>query len=950
MSPRIFQLRWWAPAALALALAASHPLHAAPPVFAQQQSDLQADPTAVWGRLPSGLLYVVMPNKEPKDRASLRIAIGSGSLYESGAQRGLAHFLEHMSFNGSTHYPPGTLIEYFQRLGMSFGGDTNAYTGYDRTVYKIDLPDTRPGTVDDGLQVFADYAGGLLLKPDEIDKERGVILAEKRTRDSVEYRTWVAEFEFLLGDTLFPRRMPIGLADVIEHAGRPEFADYYDTWYRPDNIAIVAVGDFDPAAVVAAIQRILGPLTARAPERAQPDLGRIPPAPGLHVAFHPEPEAGHVSVSLETVASYAHEPDTSARRLALLPRDLAFQMLDRRLSILAKKENAPFTSGHANASEAYDFFRSASIDLGCKPATWRGAVATAEQELRRALEFGFQPAELKEATAGYLNALEQAARSASTRRSDQLAGQLVSCLLGKKVFTTPDADLALYRPALESVTVDDCLRAFRTAWDTRQRYLFVAGNLDLGQENAPPQDVIKAAYETSHAVTLQPPEKRSDDAFAYTRFGPAGTVASQEYVKDLDVHLVQFANGVRLNLKKTDFEANTVHVAIRFGTGRLTEPATEPGLAFLTDLTFVSGGLGRHDIDDIQRLFAGRTASLAFRVEDDAFAFSGTTNRADLDAQLQLLTAYFVDPGYRPEALRQARKIIEQMYGRLAHTPSGPMQKEVPGLLANGDPRFGLPAEPVALARTLDEERAWLGPQLAHGPLEIAVVGDIDTDATIAAVARTFGALPNHTAKPPLTAEREVSYPASLDRTFHVQTEIPKGLVTLFWPTTDARDVRVARRLALLAGILSDRLRVKVREEMGDAYSPQAFSAPSDTFTHYGFLGAQVTLDPAQVQPVVDAITAAAADLQKHGVTADELERAQKPILTSLRESARTNGYWLRNVVGSCQEFPQRLDWCRSRYRDFQGITKEEVDALARDYLAPGRVLRVVVLPAPTKT
>ena len=514
------------------------------------------------------------------------------------------------------------------------------------------------------------------------------------------------------------------------------------------------------------------------------------------------------------------------------------------------------------------------------------------------------------------------------------------------MFTHPDADLALFKPALEKVAVEDCLRAFREAWAVNQRYVFVTGNVDLSKESAAPEQIVAGAYEASSAVAVKPPESSTNETFAYTNFGPAGAVARNKHVDDLDVYLIEFANGVRLNLKKTDFEANTIRVNIRAGAGRLTEPPTEPGVAFLTDLTFISGGLGKHSIDDLQRLFAGKTVGLNFNVRDDAFNLSGTTNRDDLPAQLQLLTAYLVDPGYRPEAMRQAQKVIEQTYNHFAHTPSGPMQTEVPRLLASNDPRFGLPAEDVVVRRTLDEVRAWLTPQLADGAIEIAIAGDIDVDATVDVVARTLGALPRRAPKPELADARKILFPEPFAKSYTVPTEIPKGLVTIYWPTTDARDVRLARRLTLLAEVLSDRLRVKIREEMGDAYSPQAGSAPSDTYTHYGFLLAQISIDPAQAQKIVETVLALAADLQKNGATPDELDRAKKPILTSLRESARTNPYWLNAVIGCCQEYPQRLDWCRSRYSDFEGITKAEIDALAAQYLDPSRTFRVTVLPA----
>ena len=929
-----------------IALLAPRTVPAAPPEFGQETSDLKPDPAAVWGRLPNGLRYVILPNKEPRARASLRLVVGSGSLYETESQRGLAHYLEHMAFNGSTHYAPGTLIEYFQRMGMGFGNDTNAYTSFDSTVYMLELPNTEPATLAEGFQVFGDYAGGLLLETKGVDKERGIILAEKRARDSVEYRSFVAESEFLLGDSLISKRMPIGLTEVIEKATREPFVQFYSDWYRPDNVAVIAIGDFDSAKVEAQIKQAFGALKPRAPAQPQPDLGKISTAPGLHVKFHAEPEAPRVTVSIQTVTPYGGEPDTAANRLKYMPRDLGFQILTRRLSILAKKEKAPFTDGYANVSDSYNFYRNGSVELHCKQENWRLALGVAEQELRRALQYGFQPAELAEARANYLNSLEQGAKSASTRRSDELATELVSCLLRAEVFTHPDADLALFKPALEKVTVEDCLRAFREAWAVNQRYVFVTGNVDLSTESAAPEQIVAGAYEASSAVPVKAPESSANESFAYTSFGPAGAVARHEHVDDLDVHLIEFANGVRLNLKKTDFEANTIRVNIRAGAGRLTEPPAEPGVAFLTDLTFISGGLGKHSIDDLQRLFAGKTVGLNFNVRDDAFNLSGTTNREDLLAQLQLLTAYLVDPGYRPEAMRQAQKVIEQTYNHFAHTPSGPMQTEVPRLLACNDPRFGLPAEDVVARRTLDEVRGWIAPQLADGAIEIAIAGDIDIDAAVDVVARTLGALPRRAPKPELADARKVLFPAPFAKSYTVPTEIPKGLVTIYWPTTDARDVRLARRLALLAEVLSDRLRVKIREEMGDAYSPQAGSAPSDTYTHYGFLLAQISIDPAQAQKIVDTVLALAADLQKNGATPDELDRAKKPILTSLKESARTNPYWLNAVIGSCQEYPQRLDWCRSRYTDFEGITKAEIDALAAQYLDPNRTFRVIVLPA----
>ena len=806
--------------------------------FPQEGSDLKPDPAAHFGTLPNGLRYVIYPNHEPKGRASLRLLVEAGSLNETDAQRGLAHFLEHLAFNGSTHYASGTLVEFFQRMGMNFGGDTNASTGRERTLYLLELPDTKEGTLAEGLQVFADYAGGLLLAPPQIEKERGIILSEIRSRDSVEYRTSVAQTNFLLAGTLFPQRFPLGQPEIIEQAGRDRFVDFYDTWYRPELMSVVVVGDIDPATVEKQLAAALAGVTARALARPAPDRGKIAPPAGVHVLYHPEPEAPGTTVSISTLAPFAREPDTAAYRLKDLPRDLATAIVNRRLSILAKKENAPFLGGGTSVRETADFYRQASVTLACKADQWAAALAVGEQELRRALQHGFQPAELKEIVATYLNSLEQAVKTASTRLSPALADEIAQNLLERDVFTTPADDLALFKPALEKVTVADCVAALRTAWAADHRYVIVTGNAKIdGDASA----AIASIYQKSLAVAVPPPAAATDDAWAYTNFGTPGLVAKREPIADLDIELITFANGVRLNLKKTDFEAGVIRLSARVGNGTITEPVGQRGLSALAGATFDAGGLGRHGVDDLRRILAGKTVSLAFRPETDAFVFAGGTRRDDLLLELQILAAKVTDSGFRPEALRQARKGIEQLYLGFAHTASGPLATEVGNLLASGDPRFGLPAQEVLLARDLDQVRAWLAPQFSHGAIELSLVGDLDLDATIAAVAQTLGALPPREPKPALADLRQVAFPAQpFAREYTIASEIPKGLVAVFWPTTDGDKIQRTRRLNLLASVLNDRLRVKIREELGGTYSPNASSFASDTFPGYGYFTAAV--------------------------------------------------------------------------------------------------------------
>ena len=938
-------MKSWLSFLLLFVLAAFPALFATTPV--KEDAGLTPDPAARFGALPNGVRYVVYPNKEPQGRASLRLLVLAGSLQENENQRGLAHFLEHMAFNGSAHYAPGTLVEFFQRMGMSFGGDTNASTNFDRTLYLLELPRTDEATIAEGLRVFADYSGGLLLSDHEINKERGIILSEKRTRDNVAFRTFVEQFNFMLGDTRLPRRIPIGLPEVIAQAPRDRFTEFWNTWYRPDRLVVVAVGDFDATVVEKQITAAFTPLVARAPAQPDPALGALPKFDGVRAHFHSEPEAPATTVNLTSVIPDPNEPDTAATRLKELPRHLALSMLNRRFSELAKKEGAPFSSAGVSVSDGFHFLRQAQVSVTCKPEQWPAALAVGEQELRRALAHGFQPGELKEVVAAFSNSLDQAVKTAATRRSGELADEIADGIVDREVFTHPIAERALYQPALDKVTAADCLAALRSAYAAPSLFVLVTGNATIPGDSVA---VITAAFERSRAVAVAAPAVRAEVVWGYANWGEPGKIVKREHIADLDIELVTFANGVKLNLKKTDFEAGRIRTGVRVGSGIVTEPAGQRGLASLAGGTFGAGGLGKHSADELRRLLAGKNVGAQFQPGSDAFSFTGHTTAGDLPLQLQLMAAQLTDAGWRPEALRQAQKGIEQMYLGFAHTANGPLSMEVANLLASGDPRFGLPARDVMLSRNLAEAKAWLAPQLAHGALEVSLVGDLDIEAAIGVVAKTLGALPPREPKPALDALKNIKFPAALfNKHYTIATEIPKGTVLVYWPTTDGFDVKRSRRLSMLGSVLNDRLRVKIREEIGGTYSPNAGSSTSDTFPGYGFLQAGCVVDPAQAEKISDVIVAIGDDLAKTGVTEDELNRARQPALTAVKESLRTNGYWGGNVLARAQEKPEVLDWARTRLPDIQAITAAELSSLAKTYLGRERASRATISPAAPK-
>lgn len=935
---------------LLLGLALIQPtLHALAPAWPQEGSDLKPDAKAKFGRLENGFRYVILPNDEPPGRASLRLYMDVGSLMEADDQQGMAHFLEHMAFNGTKGYPESEdMVEYFQHLGMSFGGDTNAHTSFRETVYQLEIPKVEEKYFSDAIKLFRDYLDGMLLREKEIDKERGIILSEKLSRDSVEYRTMLEGFKFAMPDALVSRRMPIGQESTIKSMSRRRFADFYETYYTPERAIVVVVGDVkDPAMVEKLIQASFKDAKSRHKGSPDPDMGKVTKGRGLIAKLHYEKDAPATDLSIELQNPSEKQPDTSARRRELMVRDLGDLMLNTRFSKLAKEENSPIMSGESYSYEYLDFVQVIGVQTQCKPENWKGALSMIEQELRRALKFGFTDSEFEEAKASMLKQAKLRAEQASTRNSKALSSQFVSLLAAKRVFTHPADDLPRVEAAIETLTKDECLKAFRESWNSKDLCIFVGGNLKLEGDGGAQ---ILAAYKDSSARSVTAPKNEENLKFAYTGFGPAGKVAKREDVKDLEITQITFENNVRLNLKQTPFQKNAITVLVNFGGGKLSAPKDKAGLIPFAQSTFQPGGLEKHSVDEIRRLFASKTVSADFAVGDEAFLMAGKTTPTDLEQQLQLLAAYFTAPGYRDEAERQFRKNIEAIYTSIEHTAEGVMTDKVSGFIHSGDPRFGFPDRNDLESITTADLKQWLASALKEDYLEISLVGDVDVGKAIAAVSSTFGAFPKRAEKKPAyTEERQVAFPAGKKKEFRFTTEIPKAVATIYWPTEDMSDIKRTRRLTLLGSVLDDRLRIKVREELGETYSPACYHVANDTFKGYGYMTAMIECKPEQAKSLAELVIKIGDELATKPISDDEFERAKKPQIEQLAQMRRDNRYWGQNVLRNSQEHPERLEWSRSLVQDFSGIEKKDLETLAKKYLKADRAITVNVIPDVTK-
>ncbi|MFW6414451.1 MAG: M16 family metallopeptidase, partial [Verrucomicrobiota bacterium] len=885
----------------------------------------------------------------PPGRVALRMLVEVGSLMEQEEERGLAHFLEHMAFQGTEHYPAGEMVEYFETLGMAHGADTNAHTSYKETVYKLQLPESDEELLNTGLELFRDYADGMLLEKEDIDDERGVILSERRQRDNVDYRMHKSRMRFLFPDHRLSKRHPIGTKDVIKNASRERFVKFYENWYRPERIAIIAVGDIEVEELEELIQKHFASLEPPEEPVQSPELEKLT-TEGVRAGFKSEGEAAQTTVSIETVKSLDNIGDNRESRKNQLYREVANQIISERLEEKAKEEDAPFDSGIAYCFDWLDFVRWGCLRLATESEDWQAALKTAEQSLRRALEHGFHDSELDVAKAKILSNYRQAAREAATRKSGTIADNIVRSLVGNDVFTTPEYDLEFVQQALEELTVEEVHGKLKEIWgDDDNRNIFISGDVEFDREDEEQvkQDIL-AVYKESRAEEVTPLEDKGGGEFEYNDFGEKGEVMSEQTVEGLDVELLDLANNVKLNLKKTDFEDNQIRIVIRFGSGKLVLPEDKPGLALLAENVFIGGGLGLHSNDELERILAGKNVNVSFSVGEDAFVLSGNTTPEDFQSQMRLMTAHITDPGYREEALRQARKGFRKQYRRLEHTLDGVFESKVKKFLAGGDYRFGLPPQEELMQRNLKEVEDWLEDPLQNAPMSVSVVGDFNEDKVVETVSNTIGSLPERReTKPDYDERRELDFPVVDDdvKIFNYNSDLAKSMALVFYPAPDMYDIQRTRRLQILSKIISNRMREELREERGQVYSPQAWTALSAVYDDYGYLGAMVITSPENAMTMPDSIEEIAREIAADGITEEELKRAKNPMVKQLQETVRNNQYWLRNVLMSCREYPQRLEWAETMEEDVKSITRKEINSLAVQYLKDEEAVKILIMP-----
>jgi zinc protease len=920
--------------------------------WAQDHSDIAPDPAALFGRLPNGMGYIIYKNATPQGTASVHLRIGAGSLMEDENQRGLAHFLEHMAFNGSKNIAMDELIPLMQRHGLKLGPDAGAFTTYNKTEYTFDLPTTDDETVDTALMILREIAGNLLIAPDAVERERAVVLGEERLRDSpmVHARRTMFAAEFP-DQKLGTRIMTIGLPDVIRSAPPQRIADFYHAFYRPELATLVVVGDIDPAAIAGKIKARFSdwkPIGSAKPV----DFGRRKPT-GLDAAAYSEKTLPD-EIIVTWVKPYEPGPDTRASNTRDVMDGMILGAFNQRLNRLAQEPASSFVGAQLSRLKLYRSADTLMLAFVPKPGKDKQAYAQVLSALRQLLQYGLNADELDTVLSNWSARFRNAVKGEKTRNNEAITRGLISCLDDNAVFTSPEQDLAFFEAVKPQLTLE--------ALNTRLKVLIAGDGPVLFHQGEDVtglgQNELKAGLAQAMSQPVAPYDPVATKPWPYTDFGPARAPVSHVENKTFGFTQYVYANGLKLNIKSTKFKDDQILVQVRFGGGLESLPPNTEAPVSATEIFarmggLVNGGLGKLTYEELKKTLAGRTVSLNYDLAEQAAHLSGAVTKADFALEMQFLMAFTTDAAWRPEFYTRLKSALPTLYASISSNPAGVAGSQWPSITHDQDRRFLFPTLEQANAVPFEAIRDVISGSLKNAPVEITLVGDIDDQTALAAVNATFATLPKLPSSPRIARGGDSVHFPAVPKTVALthKGRADQALSLIAWPVPDyLSDTRQSNGLTLLREILSKRMFDQIREKLGQAYDPNAAVAQSMVFKGYGAFEARASVPAGQDAAFVTALDAIITDLQTNPVSADELERARKPILEHFDNSQKENHHWLAVVAHGLDE-PARLAAEQNFKAGIAAVTPADILALAKRYLGKDRALHVMVEPeAPAGT
>ena len=911
-------------------------------------SDVPRDEEWVFGELPNGLRYAVRKNGVPPDQVSVRVRIDAGSLHEEDSELGYAHLLEHLLFRESRYLGPAEAIPTWQRLGATFGSDTNAETSPTHTVYKLDLPNVNEAKLAESMKLLSGMVRSPVLSDANVKAEVPIVMAEKRERGGPGERAGNASREVLFSGQRLATRTPIGTEETLGAATGDSVSAFYKRWYRPENAVIVAAGDMDPLQLAAEIEKWFGDWQGEGPAVPAPDFGD-PVAPA---GADPENPVGEVGVVVEpdlprsftyaVMRPWRPVQDTVAYNEGLLRDALAQALINRRLESRARAGGSYL---YAQVSQD-DVSRSADMTfVSFAPLTsdWKTALDDIRGVIADALATPPSQEEIDRELAEFEIVFKSQVEQRRVLPGPRLADDIVNAVDIREAVAAPETVLTVFNSMRETITPElvlDHTRALFTGDVIRASYVTPA----TGEASA---EAIRAALGEDIAADAE--ARVAAQAISFDDLpavGEPGEVVAQAPIGVLDIEQVEFANGVKAILWANDAEPGRVAVKVRFGAGYRAIDPEEAVYANLGYAALIGSGIGDLGQEELDVLATGRKFGFDFQTGDGAFSFYAQTREQDLEEQLYLFAAKLAMPGWDPNPVIRAKAAGKLAYESYGANPNGVLQRDLEYLLSDRDARFRTPTPQMFDAATPEGFRETWEPLLKQGPVEVLVFGEFDKAATVDALRRTFGALAPRDAVPADVLERPVAFPEAGETVVrHHRGDANQAAAVIAWPSgAGVENLRESRRLEVLVSLFNNRLMEAMREHAGASYSPVVRSEwPSDVNSG-GRIAALAQLRPEDVPVFFAEAERIAQELASAPVSEDEYNRVVEPLRQYVSRASTGNLFWLYQLEGATQD-PRRIPMLRFLLADYTQTPVAELQALAQKYLGSRAGWRLAVIP-----
>lgn len=917
-------------------------------------SDVPVDREWVFGELQNGLRYAVRKNGVPPGQVSIRIRVDAGSLHEADSERGFAHLLEHLVFRQSKYLGDGEAIPRFQRLGATFGSDTNAETSPVSTTYKLDLPDVTPDKLEETFRLLSGMMIAPTLSEANVRTDVPIVLAEKRERGGAAERVSDAMQQTLFAGQKLAVRQVIGTVETLEAANQNSVRAFHARWYRPENVTVIAVGDADPATLAALTRKYFGDWKGVGKPAPAPDFGDpLPPRVKGKPQDNPvgetrvlvEPDLAR-SVTYGVMRPWRPVQDTIAYNQGNMIGAVAQMIINRRLEARARSGGS-FLAAQVSQEKHNRSVDATFVSIAPLGEDWKAAVRDVRAVIADAMASAPTQEEIDREVAEMNVAYESSVEQRRLLAGAKLADDMVTAIDIREAIASPETVQDIFnasRPLFTPQAVLDSTRKLFAGAVTRAVYVTPkAGEAD------------PAALRLALAAPVQADGKSRLDArpisFAeLPPLGEPGKVAGIVSTGLGEIEQIEFENGVRALIWPVRDEPGRAAVRVRFGAGYRAFGPGDAAYVTLGELALVPSGQGKLGQEELDRIATGRKMGFQFEIDDTAFAFSAETRPADVADQLYLFADKLVNARWDVAPLVRSKAAAKLNYESYSSSPQGVLERDLQFLQHGGDGRFRTPTPAEIDAATPQGFREVWAPILETGPVEVQVYGDVDRAATIEALRKTFGALPRRAPLPDSTGPARFGEP----RTGGEPTVLThrgdrnQAAALIAWPTGGGMaGVRESRQLEILAQLFQNRLLDKFREQLGESYSPQVYNSwPLDMET-----GGQV-LALAQIQPravpmffaTADQI---AADLIARPPSADELDRVTEPLKQKLNRASTSSAYFMSMLEGASQD-PRKYGSIRNLLPDYTQTTPAEMQALAKRYLTRGKSWRLAVIPEGT--